>query len=125
MKKAPLQRPIIGRNKHNFNQIEADNEISDALTINTIQGDSYTIRELFDRSNSGQDISDQFREAGYEEDATHDSIDPAQFQRMDLFEKQQYIEQLGNQVKNLKQSIEEQILTTPKTPEPPTEGEEK
>lgn len=76
----------------------------------TVVGKAYTIKELLERHTRGYFPEDVYREAHYQEDANHESVDFQKIQRLDIVDKKQIIQNNQETINNLKQiTIEQQI----------------
>lgn len=91
------------RGFRNYQQTERDVEWNDGTT-QTIEDDTYSIRELVERFTKGQYPLVQ-KQGIYDEDPDHDSEDLSALTRKDIFEQQQYI---GDTFSKQKEILEQQ-----------------
>lgn len=99
------------RYKHTFSNLLSEGE-TNTLPSETIAGESYTIRELFQRHARGLDIvGNSPNDAVYDEDVTHNSTDRNKYTQLDLVEQSELADLNKINIENLteirKQKVEE------------------
>lgn len=93
------------RNQYNYEQTEASFEVS-SPEILTIQGDTFTIRELVSKMNQG--LVPQIRPSynNDDEEGNYDAIDYESINRLDLVEKAEIKAEIDQRVTILQQQQE-------------------
>lgn len=97
------------RYKHTFENLLSEGETNN-LPSETIEGESYTIRELYQRHARGIDITGHNPEdAVFDEDVSHDSLDRSKFKQLDLVEQSELIQINQQNINTLTENREKTI----------------
>jgi len=91
------------RTKHNWEIAIDDKEINLEPSL-TIQGESYTIRELLKKHASGN-MPDIEKEGVFQDDSNLDSMDMEKYQRLDLADRQRIASQNAESIMQKEQAI--------------------